>query len=317
MHPHSAPRTPHPAPGTRHSAPGSSQSGFSLVEALIAVSVLLILFTAATNGLNQTVILSKVVGNRAEMHGSVRGATELMQQEIGQAGRVALPGAITTTGSVLKGAGTISVNTTTGLFVGAQVVLGAGDQTETVAITALTGTSFSGVFGLAHYAGEPLMILGGFPSGVVPPSMANGSTGSVLKLYGDINDDGQMLYVEYTCDTAAGHLYRNVMPWNAASKPVKTASMVILNNVIPNPGNSPCFTYQTEVVLGTTYVTGVAVTLSVHSQQQDHFSKATQQATKTLLNVSPRNIFLIWSMASIGITNRQQPMPPSVQALLP
>jgi hypothetical protein len=93
--------------------------------------------------------------------------------------------------------------------------------------------------------------------------------------------------------------------------------MVILNNVIPNPGNAACFTYQTEVVLGTSYVTGVAVTLSVRSQQKDQFSKTYQQATKTLLNVSPRNIFLIWSMASIGITNREQPMPPSILALLP
>ena len=42
-----------------------------------------------------------------------------------------------------------------------------------------------------------------------------------------------------------------------------------------------------------------------------------QQATKTLLNVSPRNIFLIWSMVSIGVTNRLQPMPPTVTALLP
>ena len=41
--------------------------------------------------------------------------------------------------------------------------------------------------------------------------MANGSTGTVLKIYGDINDDGQMLYVEYTCDIPTNSLYRNVM----------------------------------------------------------------------------------------------------------
>jgi|SRR6185503_2783440 len=308
---------PHSALRTRHSARGSSQDGFSLIEALIAVSVLLILFTAATNGLNQTAIFSRVVGNRTEMHGSVRGATELMQQEIGQAGRVALPGPIATTGAVLKGAGTITLSTVTGLFVGAKVVVGTNDQTETVTITALGASDMSGVFAIAHNAGEPVSILGAFSSGVVPASMANGSTGTVLKLYGDINDDGQMLYVEYTCDTAAGYLYRNVMPWTAAAKPVKTASMIILNNVIANPGNAACFSYQTEVVLGTTYVTGVAVTLSVRSQQRDQFSKTFQTATKTLLNVSPRNIFLIWTMASIGVTNRQQPMPASVLALLP
>ena len=309
--------TQHSAPRTSHSARGSSEAGFSLVEALVAVSVLLILFIAATNGLNQTAIFSKVVGNRTEMHGSVRGATELMQQEIGQAGRIALPLPIATTGTVLKGAGTITVSTTMGLFVGVHAVIGAGDQTETVTVTAMTGTSLTGVFGLAHGVGEPVTVLGGFTAGVVPASVTNGSTGTVLKLFGDINDDGQMLYVEYTCDAAVGSLYRNVMPWNAASKPAKAPAMIILNNVIANPGNSPCFTYQTEVVNGTTYVTGVAVTLSVRSQQRDHYSKTFQQATKTLLNVSPRNIFLIWSMASIGVTNRLQPTPASITALLP
>lgn len=295
----------------------TTDSGFSLIEALISVAILMLIFSAATDGLNQTATLSKVVGNRTEMHGSVRGATELMQQEIGQAGRIALPGPIATTGSVLKGVGTLDVSTTTGLFVGARVIVGAGDQTETVAITAMTPTSLMATFTLAHNAGEPVTVLGAFTSGVVPPSMTNGSTGTVLKLYGDVNDDGQMLYVEYTCDTAVGSLYRNVMAWDAAAKPAKTPEMVILHNVIPNPGNAACFTYQTEIVNGTTYVTGVAVTLSVRSQQRDHFSKNFAQATKTLLNVSPRNIYLIWSMASIGVTNRLQPMPPTITVLLP
>ena len=300
-----------------HPARPATDAGFSLVEALISVAVLLFVFSAATDGLNQTATMSKVVGNRTEMHGSVRGATELMQQEIGQAGRIALPGTIATTGTVLKGAGTINVSTTAGLFVGAKAVIGTGDQSETITVTAMTATSLTGVFALAHNAGEPVSVLGAFTSGVVPPAMLNGSTGTVLKLYGDVNDDGQMLYVEYTCDTALGNLYRNVMAWDAVAKPAKTPEMVILHNVIPNPGNAACFTYQTEVVNGVTYVTGVAVTLSVRSQQKDHFSKTFQQATKTLLNVSPRNIFLVWSMASIGVTNRLQPMPPTITALLP
>ena len=122
---------------------------------------------------------------------------------------------------------------------------------------------------------------------------------------------------EYTCDFATNNLYRNVVAWNAASKPALTEELVLLNNVIANPGNTPCFTYQTEVVNFVTYVTGVAVTLSVRSQQIDVYSKQTLAATKTLLNVSPRNIFLVWSMASIGITNRLQPMPPTIVALLP
>jgi hypothetical protein len=301
----------------RHSA-DHSQAGFSLTEALIATTVLLILFGAATNGLNQTVTFSRTTTNRAEMHGSVRGATELLQQEIGQAGRVTLPGPISLSAGVLKGtAQTVTVSTAAGLFPGANVVIGTGPQAETVAITALAGTTITGDFTVDHLAGEPVQILGGFGTGVVPPSQANGSTGTVLKLYGDVNDDGQMLYVEYTCDVTTSSLYRNVMAWDAVAKPALTPSMVLLNNVIANPGNSPCFTYQVEDVAGLKFVTGVAVTLSVHSQQKDQYSKTFQQATKTLLNVSPRNIFLVWTMVSIGVHNRLQPMPPTVLALLP
>lgn len=294
-----------------------SDAGFSILEALISVAVLLLLFGSAMNGMNQTTIMSRTVGNRAEMHGSVRGATELMQQEIGQAGRVTLPGPISLAGAVAKGTATVSLSTATGLFPGAKVVVGAGDLSETVQLTAIAGNDVTGTFTVDHAAGEPVQILGGFGTGVVPPSMPNGSTGTVLKIYGDINDDGNMLYVEYTCDTNANLLYRNVMPWNAGAKPALTNEMVLLNNVIPNPGNAPCFTYQSEVVTTDTFVTGVAVTLSVRSQQRDYYSKDFQQATKTLLNVSPRNIFLVWTMVSIGVTNRYQPMPPTILALLP
>jgi len=294
-----------------------SQAGFSLTEALIATAVLLLLFSSALPALKQTTMFSRTVGDSSEMHGSVRGATELLQQEIGQAGRVAIPATRTLSGAVAKGTATATLDSTDGFFVGAQVVVGTGELQETVTLTALTSTTMTGVFALDHVANEPVQIRGGFASGVVPPAMTNGSTGNVLKIYGDINDDGSMVYVEYTCDLTAKKLYRNVMAWNAASKPAVTEGMALLNNVIANPGGAPCFTYQTQIVLGTTFVTGVAVTLSVQSQQKDVYSKQYQQATKTLLNVSPRNIFLVWTMASIGITNRLQPMPPAVLALLP
>jgi hypothetical protein len=294
-----------------------SDAGFSLTEALIATAVLLLLFSSALPALKQTTMFSRTVGDSSEMHGSVRGATELLQQEIGQAGRVAIPATRTLSGAVAKGTATATLDSTDGFFVGAQVVVGTGELQETVTLTGLTSTTMTGVFGLDHVANEPVQIRGGFASGVVPPAMTNGSTGNVLKIYGDINDDGLMVYVEYTCDLTAKKLYRNVMAWNAASKPPVTEGMALLNNVIANPGGAPCFTYQTQIVLGTTYVTGVAVTLSVQSQQKDVYSKQYQQATKTLLNVSPRNIFLVWTMASIGITNRLQPMPPAILTLLP
>ena len=58
--------------------------------------------------------------NRTEMHRSVRGATELLQQEVGQAGRISLPATVTLTAaaSANSSAESVTVSSTSGLYVG-------------------------------------------------------------------------------------------------------------------------------------------------------------------------------------------------------
>jgi hypothetical protein len=208
------------------------------------------------------------------------------------------------------------------MFVGEQLLVDAGAQSETVALTAVntTGTNqITAVFGKTHVLGSPVQVLGGFMSGVVPTTMTNGSTASVLKLYGDINGDGKMVYVEYKCDTTTGNLYRNVMAWNAASKPALTSSQVLLSNVQPNPSGTAPFTYQQQAVGANTYVTTVAITLTVRTEEVNPFTQQYQTQTESLLNVSPRNVINVYQLASMGsaYANRLQPMPASVQNLLP
>jgi hypothetical protein len=152
--------------------------------------------------------------------------------------------------------------------------------------------------------------------------MANGSTGNVLKILGDINGDGNMVYVEYTCDLAGGRLLRNVMPFNVAVKPAPTVEQILLDNLLPNPPNPgggvpPCFIYQQQTFAGTTYVIGVAIMTTVRTQQRDAITNDFQRVTKALLNVSPRNVVNVWQLASLHYINRVQPVPPSVVALLP
>jgi hypothetical protein len=144
----------------------------------------------------------------------------------------------------------------------------------------------------------------------------------VLKLYGDVNGDGNMVYVEYTCDTVGGNLYRNSMAYDAGAKPALTSNQVLLSNIQPNPGGTACFTYMPNPlpVVGTnTYVLDVAITLTVQTQIKDAFTNQFQTETKALLNVSPRNVFEVWQAASAGTAyaNLVQPMPASVTALLP
>ena len=56
-------------------------------------------------------------------------------------------------------------------------------------------------------------------------------------------------------------------------------------------------------------MTDVAITLTVQTQLIDPVTEQFQTETKALLNVSPRNVFNAWAMASLGITDRIQPMP--------
>jgi hypothetical protein len=147
-------------------------------------------------------------------------------------------------------------------------------------------------------------------------------------MFGDINGDGNMVYVEYFCDNGdvgaspTHSLYRKVVAYDAASKGAFDASEVLLNNVYPNPADSggvarPCFKYQWVTISGQQYVLDVAITLTVQTQQIDPVTRALQNETKALLNVSPRNVFNVWTMVGYGETERVQSTPPTVTSLLP
>ncbi len=297
-----------------------SDAGFTLSEALVALGLMLIVATTVGRGLISMTQAQGTIWNRTEMHSSVRSATELLQQEVGQAGFISLPGPVTlTTPVVAQGMQTVTLSSVAGMFVGEQLTFDSGPTQETAAITAmsLANNQVTGVFMDVHAANAPVAVRGAFASGVVPTTTANGSTGTILKLFGDINGDGAMVYVEYRCTN--GNLYRNAMPFDAGAKPAVTDSQVLLSNVLPNPGGTPCFTYQQRVAFGTTFVTDVAITLTVQTQLTDPVTKQFQRETKALLNVSPRNVVNSWEAASDGgsITSRVQPTPVSVTNLLP
>ena len=297
------------------------QPGFSLLELMASLAVLLVVSGVIMSALMQMMMTQGTVSNRAEMHSSVRSATEVLQQEISQAGRASLPGPVLPGSVTLAAAVTatgltpVAVSSAAGMFIGEQLLIDAGANQETVKLTAVSAATnqITAIFNNTHLNGAPVAVVGAFASGIVPTNAPNGSTGTVLKMYGDINGDGNMVYVEYTCDTVGGNLNRNVMPFDAVTK---SNPQVLLPNILPNPGGTPCFTYLQKTVGADTYVVDVAITLTVQTQNPDPKTNQYQLETKALLNVSPRNIFEGWQMASAGQPNRIQPMPPSVLALL-
>jgi prepilin-type N-terminal cleavage/methylation domain-containing protein len=348
-----------------------SSAGFSLPEMLISITVLLIVSSIVTSALMQMTKQQQTIWNRTEMHSGVRGATELLQQEVGQAGRITLPANVWISANAVVGltatptaclpatvtlsSDLIPANPLKGLWYDAASSTGIGltflgmdntlappvDATETVLITDLdpVANTVTGCFWHNHAAGAqgvgtPVVAQGGFANGIVPPTgVVNGSNANLLKMFGDINGDGKLVYVEYYCDngdagTAGSHnLYRNIMDFDIlpADKPPLDNSKILLSNIYPNPLDAsgaarPCFEYQTkqQIAQGTvfTFVLDVAVTLTAQTAQVDPITKQYQTETKALLNVSPRNVYNAFSLAGLGYTDHIQSTPATVSALL-
>src|SRR3989440_8247319 len=107
-----------------------SEAGFTLAELLIATGLLLVVSSIVTSALLQMTNQQQTIWNRTEMHSGVRGATELLQQEVGQAGRISLPAPVTLSAAVTAAiscnpdapatnAVTVAVSSATGLFASA------------------------------------------------------------------------------------------------------------------------------------------------------------------------------------------------------
>jgi hypothetical protein len=133
-----------------------------------------------------------------------------------------------------------------------------------------------------------------------------------------------MVYIEYKCtlgtQAAPGTLTRLSIPFTASAKNTFTPQ-VLLSNVIgwPVASPTPCFNYQTKVVRNNTYVIDVSVTLTVQTQRTTDAKGLTKDLeTKALLNVSPRNVYEAWQMATLAgdTATRIQPIPQTVLNLL-
>lgn len=297
----------------------ASAAGYTMIEALVSIAIMALISGTMLDGVLRFTRTNGTISNRTEMHSSVRNATALLQQEVGQAGRIALPAAATLSGAVAAGTATVTLNSVAGMFVGERLVVDTGVNEETITVTVIDTVNrrITALFAAAHAAGAPVAVYGGFAAGVVPTTTVNGSTGTVLKIFGDVNGNGSMVYVEYFCDTAGGNLYRRSMAFNAVAKVALTPDMALLNNITANPDGTPCFTYQQKTAGGVPYVVNVAITLTVQTAEKDPQTGLFQKETKALLNVAPRNVFNVWQLAGLGIVNRIQPTPATVTALLP
>jgi prepilin-type N-terminal cleavage/methylation domain-containing protein len=315
----------------------TQKRGFSLLELMVAMGILLSVSGIVMSAIVQMSLVQGTIGNRTEMHSGLRSATETIQQEIGQAGRIpALPAPVTLSAAVAPAAGalvTATVNSVAGMFTGELLQVDAGgmginasnncpvtyQNPETVAISNIntTANTFQANFVNAHCANAPVVVAGAFPGGIIPTDDPNSpSTGSILRMFGDINGDGTIVYVEYNCDTTNGNLTRSVTPYDQL---LKNTATTILPNISANPPASnptPCFQYQQKPNgIGGSAVVDVTFTLTVNTQVVDPQTHVLQTETKALLNVSPRNVFGAWQLGGGTVLSRLQPIPASVTVL--
>jgi prepilin-type N-terminal cleavage/methylation domain-containing protein len=303
----------------------ASDAGFTLIEVMVTTLILLTVSGVVITGVLNMTQLNSTVTNRSAMFAGVRNATALLQQEVGQAGRISLPGPVKVAANAAAGETTLTVDTAEDMFIGEYLVVGTGSTQETLAISGIAGEviTFGSALENAHLVDEPVSVQGAFWAGVVPSHNADGtvyddgSNDTVLKIFGDINGSGKMVYVEYTCDLNENVLYRNQMDFDAGAKAVPGVEEILVENVQANPDNAPCFTYQEETIANNVFVIGVAITLTVQSETVDPITKKFQQESKALLNVSPRNVFNAWQMYSLLVENRVQPTPPATLLLFP
>ena len=303
----------------------SDQRGFTILELIVSMAIVVTISGFMLRGVVDMSQLNQEQSNRSEMHAGIRNATALLQQEVGQAGRVSFPTPVSLAAAVTGGASPTwaTLTSATGMFVGMRLVIGHGNTQEIVTVTGVNAGSnqIRALFGSSHASGARVDAAGGFGAGVIPTTQPNGSTATVLKILGDINGDGNLVYVEYTCSLAENRLYRNMMPFDAAVKPAVTIEQVLLDNLLPNPPDPdgtvrPCFSYQEHTISGRTYVVNVAIMTTVRTHDRHRITGQFQIVTKALLNVAPRNVFHTWQMASLGYADRIQPLPASVVALL-
>jgi Tfp pilus assembly protein PilW len=288
---------------------------------------------------------------QSDMYENVRAVAELLAQEIGQAGLVNLPLATTATLSAAvtssATAQTRAVSSTTSMYAGEILLVDPGANEEPVTIVSLTSTSINGIFANNHASGAVIHAIGVAPNGIVSPSSSvttpggvscvttptgvtytatDGSTCNVLNIWGDLNSDGTLVYVRYTCNTTTtpGTLTRSVTTITPGVNSIaSTAVQTLLSTLIPNPPNSaptPCFQYDLSTqqitvngVTNTYYmIANIGLTLSVRTLKPDPITGQYLPMTKSFLDLSPRNILAGYEQANWGDASRLQNQPPNV-----
>ncbi len=341
------------------------ERGFSLLELMVSLAILLVISSAAFLALNQNQKVFVTNSTSGTMYATVRSAAELIAQEIGQAGTLC---GIASTSSgpacvnaYLSGVSsatsiTISSNQSFYLYPGEKLTIDPNSinrevvQISTVSCylcttaavglqTALKKTHSSGT----PPSAAPVTAQGVIWNGVVVPSVDPNTflryptaspteiVSNKLGLLGDINGDGTLMYVEYTCDFNSSQLTRSIstVSVTSASFTKSTQNDVLVDNlqfIAPSAYTNSfkyCFSFPLPTSVDVTnpndssvktypITPQVSLLISVQSPNVDPQTGHQLKFTKSFLNLSPRNSVAALDDGSNNVWETLQELPPSV-----
>jgi prepilin-type N-terminal cleavage/methylation domain-containing protein len=302
------------------------EAGFSLLELLMSLAVLLIVSGAVIGGLSYSQKGYRSLQIRTSLQQAMRGAVELMVQEIGQAGlqpagvdadglgaplATVVASACSGSPATCIAAGTSSIHVTSvaaiypneWLWVDTSPTLDCYPssvcehmQVQSVSAGSPATITFTAPFQYNHVAQTinstvyptPIYGMGAYPQGVVPSGAtpSGGSTASQLELFGDINGTGNSLLAVIY---ACPSSYPG--PFTRTLYDATTGNQLSSSNLLSNV--TACqFTYQTQTpsFLGIQVVTTVGLTITAQSQTNDPQTEQPVTLTKSFLNIQPRNV---------------------------
>jgi len=333
-----------------HAMQARHESGFSLLELLVSVAVMMVIVGSALGAVNFYQRNYVKTQSLTDMHSGVRGAVELMTHEISQAGLInsldAVAANIDATLSVSQTgnpvAQTVTVNNSSIFYSGEEVQVDTGNNQETVVVASVVdSTHISGIFTRNHATGAPVYAIGTIAEGIVPPSNPGtydpAACCDTLQIIGDVNADGNLQFVEYKCDwnyvdssgATVPTLTRSMTQISAAAKNAAVPLMKgIIKNPIPSGGTqaTPCFNFKLQnlsitktngVTLSYWYTTNISLTLTVQTMQRDPQTNQFLTMTKSFLDLSPRNVNGAFQLAQTSQSGRILARPTGSPSWLP
>ncbi len=304
----------------KHIIRTQSEAGFSLMELLVAILILLPIMGAAMSLFSVGAHQQTSEQSSIDVNQGARAGMEMMEREIAQAGSHR-DASTTTTESVTGNASAVTevhVNSTVGFNVGDWIDIDNNNDWESVQLTQVTGNSITGVFKRGHNPQVPVSLLAyPYQNGVIPPSglgAYSSATATLIRFYGDINgdisspsSDPNIQYVEYSYDSTNRQITRSITP---ITQSTKAGALPLINNV-----DSAAFTVNTN---GMGIITSVDIAMTVRSTFEETGSKfqQTQLSSRVFVPSAAAASVLLYELQQFQDFNRLPGTPNRIASYL-